>query len=324
MNINSISVSNLYKTNLNKNQNVVSSNCKLASDCFVKSSNVSFSSLTGKQQRQQKVDSFMKDLVLRVNSPKFSISDVSNSMKKCVKNISVKPMSQAPKELLFSSSLQGLYCADLNFDEANNRFFYPQRNRNFYLRTETFNKPYGKLEVFVNAVHELTHALQTDDAEANQTALFNNYVAEHKDDVDSAVKQIEVAVLTINKIEESIARPFINTLVSNEDLSYDRLQRGQSDFVSWLCRKNRVEDFDAYIQEKVNQEVLKIEENSDIVVDKKLLLDTTLNHFEREIEAYQNENKAHKMLLGVENTRALTRIQLYQKSIDILKNMRKI
>ena len=62
---------------------------------------------------------------------------------------------------------------------------------------------------------------------------------------------------------------------------------------------------------------MKIEENSDIVVDKKLLLDTTINHFEREIEAYQNENKAHKMLLGVENTRALTRIQLYQKSIDI-------
>ena len=53
MNINSISVSNLYKTNLNKNQNVVSSNCQLASDCFVKSSNVSYSSLTGKQQRQQ-------------------------------------------------------------------------------------------------------------------------------------------------------------------------------------------------------------------------------------------------------------------------------
>lgn len=322
MNISSTSVGNLYSVNFNKNQNVVYSNRQLVSDCFVKSNSVSFSSLSSKQQRQQKVDLFMKDLALRVNSPKFSISDISNSMRKCTKNVSVKPMSQAPKELLFSSSLQGLFCADLNFDESNNKFFYLQKNRNFYLRTETFNKPYGELEVFVNSVHELTHALQTDDEKANQTALFNSYVASHNDDVDSAIKQIEIAVATINKIEESIARPFINTLVANEDLSYDRLERGQTDFISWLCRKNRVEDFDAYVQEKVNQEIINAEKTANVEVDKELLIEATISHFEREIEAYENENKAHKMLLGIENTRALTRIQTYKKAIDSLKEMK--
>lgn len=321
MNISSVSTNNFYKFDCNKNQKFVLLNRQNNTDCFVKSNNISFCAGTEKEQRRQRVDAFTKDLAKKVNSPNFSISDVSASIRKHIKNVNVKPMSQAPKSLLFSNTLQGLYSAEMNYNGASNRFFYPQNKRNFYVRTETFKKQYGKLEVFTNAVHEYTHALQIEDEDANPVGIFNRYIEQNKDDIGSAMKQIEITTSAINQVEEAIARPLISILIENENLSYDRLQRGQTDFVSWLCRKNKTEDFSSYVQEKVSAVIGNIEQ--DFSVDKILLYDTTINHFEREIESYSSENNAHQMVLGIGNTRAMSRVQIYQKSIDVLKQMKK-
>lgn len=321
MNISSLSVNKFYSVSSIKNTKIATCNRQSVSDCFVKSNSVSFSSLQGKEQREKNVDIFIKDLGGKVSSPKFSINDISNSMKKYVKNITVKPMSQAPRNLLFSDSLQGLYRANLNFNESNNRFFYPQKNRTLYVQTETLKKPYGKLEVFTNSAHEYTHVLQIEDDNANPIGIFNRYIEQHRDDVSGALKQIELVTSAVNKIEEAVARPFINLLIENEDLSYERLERGQTDFVSWLCRKNKTEDFSSYVREKVSSVIDEI--GTDVSIDRTLLCDVTINHFEREIEAYNSENRAHQMVLGISNTRAMTRVQIYQKSIDALNEMKK-
>lgn len=322
MKINSLSINNFYNINFNKDKKKVVSNRQLVSDCFVKSNNIAFCGVNFKEQRKQKVDSFVRDMSTKVHSPKFSINDISNSMKKHVKNVNIKPMSQAPKELLFSSNLQGLYCEELAFDESSNKFFIPRKNRVFYTKTETLNKDFGNIWCAVNAVHELTHALQSEDADLSQINLFNAYVEQNKNDVDSAVTQVKATVGTINSIEENITRPFIDLLTRNEDLAYERIQSGRTDMFSWLCRKSKTEDFEAYVREKVNSGIKVSEKEQDLSIDRNLLFDATINHFEKEIEAYENEGRAFKTFIGIDSARALARVQIYQKSIDVLKEMK--
>lgn len=321
MNINPI---NFYS------QNQVSSNNKAevgfifnqpASDCFIKSKNVSFTALSNAELRQQKVDVYMKDLSTKLSSPKFSISDISNSISKHSRNVRVKPLNQAPKELLFSKSIHGLYSVELAYNSSENRLFFPKQNRNFYVRTESLKEELGNIGVFVNSVHEFTHVLQYDAENANQLGIFNSYIQKNKADIDEALKQVSVVSSIVNSVEESVARPFIDTLVQNEDLAYNRLQMGRIDMFDWLCRKNKITDFEEYVNEKITVGIKKAEEEQSIQIDKKLFFDATINHFEKEIEAYQNENKAFKMCLGVDSPRALTRTQLYKKSIEVIKKI---
>ena len=322
MNINPI---NFYS------QNQVSSNNKAevgfifnqpASDCFIKSKNVSFTALSNAELRQQKVDSFMKDLSTKLNSPKFSISDISSSISKYSKNVKVKPLNQAPKELLFSKSLQGLYSVELTYNSSENKLFIPKQNRNFYVRTETLKEELGNIWVFVNSVHEFTHVLQYDCENATQLGIFNSYIQKNKSDIDEALNQVSVVSATVHALEESIARPFIDTLAQYEELAFNRLQMGKNDMFDWLCRKNKITDFEEYINEKIAVGIKNIEEEQGIQIDKKLFFDIAINNFEKEIEAYQNENKAFKMCLGLDSPRSLTRIQLYKKSIEVMKNIR--
>ncbi len=323
MNISSLSVSNFYNVNVNKNTKVASYNRQLVSDCFVKTTDVTFSALGEKAQRQQKVDSFVRDMSTKAYSAKFSIMDISNSMRKYTKNVNVKPMSQAPKELLFSDSLQGLYCEELAFDESSNRFFVPKKNRVFYTRTETLNKDFGNVWCIVNAAHELTHALQSDGSDFKQVELFNTYVDKNRNDIDSALGQVTAVVGTVNTIEENIARPFIDLLVQNEERAYNRVQDGLTNVLSWLCKKSGTDNFGAYVSEKVNESIKTAEEKHGINIDKSLLFDATINHFEKEIEAYESEGRAFKKFIGIDSPRALARVQMYQKSIDVLNEMKK-
>lgn len=323
MKINSLSINNFYNINFNKDKKMVVSNRQPVSDCFVKTNNISFCGVNFKEQRQQKVDSFVRDMKQKVHSPKFSINDISNSMKKHVKNVNVKPMNQAPKELLYSSNLQGLYCEELAFDESSNTFFIPRKNRIFYTRTETLNKDFGNVWCAVNAAHELTHALQSEDADLSQLKLFNEYVEQNKNDVDSALTQVKAAVGTINTIEENITRPFIDLLTRNEELAYERIQAGRTDMFGWLCRKSKTEDFGIYVREKVNSAIKSSEEKQGLNIDRNLVLEATINHFEKEIEAYENEGRAFKTFIGIDSARALARVQIYQNSIDVLKEMKK-
>ena len=323
MNISSLSANKIYGVNSIKNTKVAGFNRQLVSDCFIKTSNVTFSGLNPREQRQQKVDSFVRDMSFKVYSPKFSINDISNSMRKYVKNVNVKPMNQAPKELLFSNALQGLYCEELAFDESSNKFLIPRKNRVFYTRTETLNKDFGNIWCVVNAAHELTHALQSEDSDFKQTKLFNAYVDANKDDIDTALEQVTAVVGTVNTIEENIARPFIDLLAQNEDRSYNRVQDGLTNVLSWLCKKNGTENFGAYVREKVNESIKNSEEKHGMSIDKSLLFDATINHFEKEIEAYSNEGRAFKKFISIDSPRALARVQIYQKSIDVLNEMKK-
>ncbi len=323
MKINPVSEKFFYKSSSKKSNNVVSTNKQLVSDCFVKSNNISFSASSPKEQRQKAVDSYIRELEKKVWTTGLSISDISNSMRKYVKNVAVKPMSQAPKELLFSNNLQGLYCEELAFDDSTNRFLIPKKNRVFYTRTETLKGELGSVWVFVNSAHELTHALQSDDSTINQVGLFNAYVDKNKANIDDAVNQVTATIGTLNMIEENIARPFITLLTNNENMAYERMQSGQKDMFSWLCRKNKTEDFSEYVKEKTLAGIQSSEKTHGIALDKRLVLDATINHFEKEIEAYENENRAFKMCLKMDSPRALARVQIYQKAIDVLKEMKK-
>lgn len=323
MNISSISVNKFYNVNFNRDTKVAGFNRQNVSDCFVKTSNVAFSALSEKEQRQKKVDSFVSDMSSKVFSSKFSYRDIANSMQKYVKNVSVKPMNQAPKELLFSNSLQGLYCEELDFDESSNKFLIPRKNRVFYTRTETLNKDFGNVWCVVNAAHELTHALQSECLVPKQVELFNNYVEKNKDDVDTALEQITAVVGTINVVEENIARPFIDLLAQNEERAYNRVQDGMTNVLGWLCKKRGTENFGAYVREKVNASIKTSEEKHGMDIDKTLLFDATINHFEKEIEAYESEGRAFKKFIGIDSPRALARVQIYQKSIDALTEMKK-
>lgn len=322
MKINPIFTNNLYQINNNRSQQLFVRNNSMTSDCFVKLSGISFGSLPNSKERQQKVDAFMSDLVPKTRSSKFSINDISNSVRKYAKNVNVKPLTQAPKELLFSNYLQGLYAVELAYDSSDNKFFIPKKNKNFYVKTDTLNKELGNVWGFVNAAHEFTHVLQYEDTEACQIGLFNKYIDKNKNDVDGAIAQINVAIRTVNSIEESIARPFIDTLIQNENMAFTRMESGSKTFLSWLCRKNKTEDFSSFVREKVETGIKKSEKENDITLDKKLVFDATINHFEKEIEAYKNENKAHKLCTTLDSPRALTRIELYEKSIEVLKEMK--
>lgn len=323
MNISPVFFNTFYKTNQNRSNNVVYANNQLPSDCFTKSNNVSFGTSNKKEQRQQNISSFMKDLNSKIWSPNFSISDISNAMRKYVKNVSVKPMNQAPREIVFADSLQGLYCEEVGFDESTNKFLISKKNKVFYTKTETLKNQLGNVWVFVNATHELTHALQSEDENANSLKIFNNYIEKNNNNIDSAVEQVASAIKTVNIIEESIARPLINLLVINENMAYDRVQAGRTDILSWLCRKNKTEDFCAYVKEKTLEGIKAAEESLNITLDKSLILDTTINHFKKELEAYENENKAFKMCLKMESPRSLARIQIYKKAIEALEEMKK-
>lgn len=322
MKINSITAKNLYQINFNKTQTEVFFNKKIAKDCFVKSNAVSFSGNDKKMKRSQTLELFMKDLGKKLNCANFSVNDVSSSMRKYDKNVSVKSINHAPKELLFSKSLQGLYCSDLVYDEINNNFVIPEKNRIFYMKTETLKENLGRESVFVNAVHEFSHVLQSEDDDINQIGLFNKYLLNKKDDADGAVNQVCIASSLTAPLEEYLARPFIDVLYQNEDFAYTRMQNGRTDFVGWLSRKNRITDFDLYVKEKVNEKLDLAQSENNTELDKDLVLDTLLTHFEREIEAYENENKAFKMCLGMDSPRALTRVQLYKKFIDVLIGMK--
>lgn len=301
-----------------------SANNILCSDAFVKSQNVSFCALNNvEKNRQEKVDLFMKNLRTQMYSPSFSISDVSRTISKFVKNVNVKPMKQAPKELLFSSTLQGLYCNDLSFDESKNKFLIPRKNRNFYVKTETFNEQFGPLFVFINAVHEFTHILQNEDEKMPQLMLYNNYVQENLSNVDKAVEQVSLAVRTVNMIEENVARPFISFINLNQDLVYDRVQNGRTDVFDWICRKNKITEQETYLKDKIETTIQSVEKDNQFAIDRKLLIDSTILHFKKEIEAYKNENKAHKECLKMESPFALTRISVYEKSIEVLNQMKK-
>lgn len=322
MKINLVTANNIYKTNFNKVQTSVCFGKQLVSDCFVKSSSVSFGANDEKTKRSQNVEFFMNDLGKKLNSAKFSVNDISNSMRKYDKNVCVKDMKKAPRELLFSKSLQGLYCSDLMYDEENNSFFIPKENRIFYVRTETLKNQFGKAEAYVNAVHEFSHVLQSDDDEVNQIGLFNKYLADKNDDIDSAINQVSIASALAPAIEEGLAKPFMDALYSNEDMAYERLQNGRLDFVEWLSRKNKITDFDSYVQNSVNAKIALAQDENKVELDKNLFLDLSITHFSREIEAYKNENKAFKKCLNIDSVRAMTRVQLYEKFIDVLKTMK--
>ena len=323
MKINSISANSFYTVNCNKNRNIANLNRQVSSDCFIKSNEVTFCARSSKDERKQKVDSFVMDMSSKAYSAKFSIRDIANSMSKYAKNVNVKPMSQAPKELLFSDGLQGLYCEELDFDENSNRFIIPKKNRVFYTRTETLNKDFGNVWCIVNAAHELTHALQSDGSDFKQVELFNTYVDKNRNDIDSALGQITAVVGTVNTIEENIARPFINLLVQNQERAYNRVQDGFTNVLSWLCKKSGTENFGLYVREKVNESIKTSEEKHGINIDKSLLFDATINHFEKEIEAYESEGRTFKKFIGIDSPRALARVQIYQKSIDVLNEMKK-
>lgn len=323
MKINSITANNIYQTNFNRIQTSACLNNKqLISDCFVKSTAVSFGNTDGRTNRNKIVELFMNDLGKKLNSPHFSINDVSTSMRKYNKNISVKSINQAPKELLFSKTLQGLYCSDLAYDETNNSFFIPKKNRVFFLKTETLKENLGNIDVFVNAVHEFSHVLQSADDDVNQIGLFNKYISDKKDDVENAINQVSIVSSLVPTLEENLARPFINILYNNEDMAYERMQNGKTDFVEWLCRRNRIADFDFYVQEKVNATISLSQDRNNVEADKEFIIDVAINHFSREIEAYENENKAFKMCFRMDSPRAMTRVQLYKKFIDVLKTMK--
>ncbi len=321
MKINSVSESTFYK--VNQNRNVVRSNKQPVSDCFVRSNNVSFSGLSLKDKRDVTTNSFIKDLTSKLWAVNFSINDISNSMRKYIKNISVKPMSQAPKEHLFSKNLQGLYYEELAFDDSNNRVLIPKKNRVFYTRTEKFKTEGGNIFAAVNAVHEFTHALQSEDSSINQIDLFNSYIDKNKDDIDTAFNQISGALSTVHVVEENIIRPFMTILTNNENIALERMNSGYKDLLSWLCRKNKTEDFSEYVKEQTSAGIETVEKEQGIILDKGLVLDTLINHFKKEIEAYSNENKAYKQWVGIDCADSLVRVQMYQKSIDVLSEMRK-
>ncbi len=312
-----------FSNKLNPPQRFCANNI-LRSDTFVKTQNVSFGfSSNVEKNRQEKVDLFTKNLRTQMYSPSFSISDVSRTISKFVKNINVRPMKQAPKELLFSSTLQGLYCNDLSFDESTNKFFIPKKNRNFYIKTETFHEQFGPLFVFINAVHEFTHILQNEDEKMPQLELYNAYMSDHKSNIDEAVEQVSVAVQTANKIEESVARPFISFINLNQNLVYERVQNGRTDVFDWICRKSKIDNQDAYLKERIETTIQNSEKENNISIDRSLLIDSTILHFEKEIEAYKNENKAHEECLKMQSPLSLTRISVYEKSIEVLKQMKK-
>ena len=324
MQISSISANNIYSVICNKKQKNVAVNKQPFSDCFVKSNNISFSAMSPKDERRQKVDAFMNDMYRKVVSPTFNFEDVRNLVQKHSKGvISVKPMSDAPSESLFSKSLQGLFCAELDFDERTNRIFYPKKGRTLYVNSDSFKNSSLKGDIYANAVHEYTHALQTDDAQANPAKIFTRYIEQHKGNVDAAIEQVQMAIGTINQIEENIARPYINTLLNKEDDAYSYMFTGKTDILSWLEKQHKTDDFSSFVRKKVSNVIEKAEQENGLSIDRTLVYDTTINHFEREIEAYTNESNAQRKMIGVGNVRALTRVQIYQKAIGVLKEMKK-
>ncbi len=324
MQINSISANNFYSVNCNKNQKATVIIQQLTSDCFMKSNNVSFCAANPKDDRKQKVESFMNDMYRKVISPTFSFEDVRAMVHKHSKGVvAVKPMSEAPKDSIFSKSLQGLFCAELDFDERSNRIFYPKKGRTLYVNSESFKNPNLKGDIYANAVHEYTHALQADDSQANPAKMFTRYLESHKNNVDEALKQVQISIGAINQIEENIARPYINVVLNNEDEVYEYMLSGKTDMLSWIAQRKKLEDFSSFVREKVSSVIEKAEAENGLPIDRTLIYDTTINHFEREIEAYTNESNVQRKMIGIGNVRSLTRVQLYQKSIAVLREMKK-
>ncbi|MBE7706142.1 MAG: hypothetical protein E7Z91_02725 [Cyanobacteria bacterium SIG30] len=318
MKICSVNFNNLYN-NLyckNKNYNYFGD---LHSDCFVKSKNVAFTSL---EKRNKDVNLFMNDLITKVSSPEFLMSDISNTIHKYSKHVNVKPMSKAPKEVLFSEKLQGVYCTPLVFDETSNKFFIPKKNRNFYFREETLKNDFGNISAFINAVHEFTHILQSEENEPKQINLFNSYIEENKSNVNDALEQVYLVMGLANTIEENIARPFLDALSENEEILYRRVENGKKDILPWLSRKKQVTDINDYVEQKVISSIKNAESKFNKKVDKGLLFKNTIIHFEKEIEAYENENQAYKLCLQTECPDSLLRIELYKNAIEALKQMK--
>ena len=324
MQINSISANNIYSVNSNKNLKRVFIKNEHTSDCFIKSNNISFCAVNPKEDRKQKVEAFTNDMYRKVMTPTFSFEDVRAMVHKHSKGVvAVKPMNEAPKDSLFSKTLQGLFSVDLNFDERSNRIFYPKKGRILYVTSESFKNPDLKGDIYANAVHEYTHALQIDDPLANPAKIFTRYLETHKNNVAGALKQVQMVAGVINQIEENIARPYINVLLNNEEEAYEYMLSGKTDMLSWIAQRKKSEDFSSFVREKVSSVIEKAEEENGLPIDKTLIYDTTINHFEREIEAYTNESNVQRKMIGIGNVRSLTRVQIYQKSIAVLREMKK-
>lgn len=325
MKISNISNNIFCKSYSNKTSNNKYKTPNISTDCFMKSNNLSFGILSISESRKQTVNSFMLDLLVKAQKPGFSIRDIGITLKKYVKDVQVIPFNKAPKNLVYSDKLQGFYYEQLEFDDDNNKFSLSPKDKLFYTKTETLNQPLGNGAVFANTIHEFTHILQSEDSSINYLNIFNNFIENNPNNIDNAINQISIAHKTANSIEEKIARPFINILDNTiiKARAYTKLLNGETDTVSWLYPKAGVKDFSTYVKEKINIAIKTSEREHNLSLDKQLVLDTAITYLTKEIEAYDNENKAYNIFFKQDNINALTKIQLYQNSIKVLNEMKK-
>jgi len=324
--ISPLGFNNFLKINNNKKRNSYIKN-EIKNDVFIKSNTISFGSSL-KEKRQVEVDFLTNSLLKKTQKQNLTFLDVSNCINNAGHKVAIKPVDKRTDGVV--GKYYGRFDMIYNYDEQKQRFVILDNRKTLYLNPDFQTQEAGNENMLINTAHEYTHFLQSYDSDLNSLNFFNDYIASHSDDIDSAVEQVCASIQVANLIEEGVACEFIKKLSQVEGLSYTRLQNNALDMLGWLSKKNKIEDLDGYLKGKIDAVISKFEQDTNIELDKDLVLKFAKTHFEKEIEAYGSENRAWKRIISVnsngamkpfDSPRALTRIQLYEKTVGVIDKM---
>ena len=264
----------------------------LGIDTFSKSEQVSFKGLNDSDKK--KVRAFSKELyrMLYIDK-KFDFAGIQKIVRKFNKNLSVKPMDEAPSGYDYCS----IYVHKSQFDYES--FSVNCTDETLYLEEPKRDNRNDINELYVSAVHEYTHAIQANSKEMSCYDLTKAYLAKNRNssDKDTVFQNAVVCDQVVHKIEDIVSMP-IKMALNNPPVIVRIAMAAHSPKVGLEIANAScgISDYNKFVRDSVNSLFASVE-NSGLKPDRKYFLTSAAKHLECEAEAYNNEAFAYAKVL---------------------------
>ena len=288
-------------------------NNSVQNDVFVRTEQISFGK---KKTRIEQAKDFAKDVKKYYYDVPFDLEGIQRVAQKGVKDLKVKDYRELNVESEVLTSFVGALLNSFSFDEEKQQVV--PKSLELFLKNPDENPNIDRVGFYANCVHEYTHALQQVDKDVSDIAVLNKLLRKSKASAEVKDRTITCIGDFALESERRIKQPIYD---AEKDLKKQYLYSINPPTISQLYANEGIKDIKKFAIAEIKNLISKYEEKYG-EMDKQILLGYTLNHLQKENEAYQADYDAHKRMNSKYANKAAywninAVVQLYRVLADI-------
>jgi hypothetical protein len=276
-----------YTQNISALTNKRFLNNSVQNDVFVRTEQVSFGK---KKTRIEQAKDFAKDVKKYYYDEPFSLQGIQKVAQKGVKDIQVKDYRELNVESEVLKTFMGALLNSFSYDEEKQQVV--PNALELYLKNPDENNHVDRVAFYANCVHEYTHALQQTDKDVSDISVLNKLLRKSKATADVKNTTITHIGDFALEAEQRIKKPIYD---AEKDIDKQFRYTMSPPTISQIYENEGIKDIKKFAINEIKNLMPKYEEKYG-EMDKQILLSYTINHLQKENEAYQADYEAHKRM----------------------------